>query len=120
MKTLRSDNGGEYTFGAFTKYLSEKGIRHQRTAPYTPMQNGVAERMNWTIQDRVTVMLQYANLKKEFWAEALHTTVYVINLSPSTAIGQQVPQALWSGQTPRYDRLRIFGCKAYVFVQKGK
>ena len=46
VKTLRSDNGGEYTSRVFKKYLSGKGIRHQRSAPYTPMQNGVAERMN--------------------------------------------------------------------------
>ena len=44
----------------------------------------------------------------------------IYNLSPSTAIGLQVPQALWSGQTPRYDRLCISGCEVYVFVPKGK
>ena len=44
VKTLRSDNGGEYTSRAFKQYLSGKGIRHQKTVPYTPMQNGVAER----------------------------------------------------------------------------
>ena len=65
-------------------------------------------------------MLQHAKLKTELWAEGLHTAVYIINLSPSTAIGQQVLQALWSRQTPQYDRLCIFGYKAYVFVLKGK
>ena len=33
-KTLRSDNGGEYTSRFFKQYLSEKGIRHQKTVQY--------------------------------------------------------------------------------------
>ena len=40
VKTLQSDNGGEYTFQAFKQYLAEKGIRHQKTIQYTHMQNG--------------------------------------------------------------------------------
>ena len=49
MKTLRSDNGGEYVSKIFAAYLKEKGIAHQTTAPYSPSQNGVTERMNRTI-----------------------------------------------------------------------
>ena len=120
VKTLRSDNGGEYTSKAFKQYLSEKGIRHQRTVPYTPMQNGVAERINRTIQERMTAMLQQAGLKLEFWAEALQTAVYLINLAPSRAIRLEVPQALWSGKQPTYDRLCIFGCEAYAFIPREK
>ena len=120
MKTLWSDNGGEYTSRAFKQYMSEKGIRHQKTVPYTPMQNGVAERINWTIQERVTTMLQHSGLKLEFWAEALQATVYLINLLPSKEIRLEVPQALWSGKEPAYDRLHIFGCEAYAFIPREK
>ena len=41
LKTLRTDNGGEYTSTQFEKYLKEEGIRHERTVPKTPQQNGV-------------------------------------------------------------------------------
>ena len=68
----------------------------------------------------MTTMLQQAGLKLEFWAEALQTAVYLINLVPSRAIRLEVPQALWSGKQLTYDRLRIFGCEAYVFILKGK
>ena len=44
--TLRSDNGCEYSSIDFEKYLKENGIVHQKTVPYNPQQNGVAERMN--------------------------------------------------------------------------
>jgi len=43
IKTLRSDNGGEYTSTEFTSYLTKEGIKHELTMPHTPQQNGVAE-----------------------------------------------------------------------------
>ena len=120
VKTLWSDNGGKYTSRAFKLYLSEKGIRHQKTIPYTPMQNGVAKWIDRTIQERVMALLQPSGLNLEFWAEALQATVYVINMSSSKAIRLEVPQALWSGKEPSYDRLRIFGCEAYAFIPREK
>ncbi|CAN7110978.1 unnamed protein product, partial [Brassica rapa subsp. narinosa] len=46
IKILRSDNGGEYTSYAFKSHLDHHGILHQTSCPYTPQQNGVAERKN--------------------------------------------------------------------------
>ena len=46
---LRSDNGGEYDSKDFEGYLQSKGTRHELTIPYSPAQNGVAERINRTI-----------------------------------------------------------------------
>ncbi|MCO5611204.1 hypothetical protein L7F22_065454 [Adiantum nelumboides] len=46
VQTLRTDRGGEYRSGAFQDFLGKKGIKHQCTMPYTPQQNGVAERKN--------------------------------------------------------------------------
>ena len=43
IKALRSDNGGEYTSHRFTEILKENGITHEKTAPYSPEQNGVSE-----------------------------------------------------------------------------
>ena len=42
VKTLRTDNGGEYTSNSFQAYLKTCGIRHELTIPKTPEQNGVA------------------------------------------------------------------------------
>ena len=45
VKTLRSDNGGEYLSDEFQAYLKKEGIEHELTVPRTPEQNGVAETM---------------------------------------------------------------------------
>jgi hypothetical protein len=46
VKILRSDSGGEYMSHAFQSFLQQKGILSQHSCPYTPQQNGVAERKN--------------------------------------------------------------------------
>ena len=49
LKALRSDNCGEYVSHEFANFCAKRGIKREFTAPYTPSQNGVAERMNHTI-----------------------------------------------------------------------
>ena len=118
IKTLRSDNGGEYTSKEFEDYLKKNGIRHKRTVPKTPEQNGVAERMNRTLVETVRAMLSDSKLSKKFWAEALSTASYVRNRSPTTAVIAMTPYEVWKGYTPNVNHLRIFGCSAYAHIPK--
>ena len=83
VKILRSDNGGEYTSNKFEDYLKKEGIRHKYTIPKTPEQNGVSERMNRTLVEKLRSMLIDSKLPQRFWAEALSTAVYLINRSPT-------------------------------------
>ena len=53
IKVLRTDRGGEYQSTSFKELCDEKGIVHQLTMPYTPQQNGVAERRNMTLMEMV-------------------------------------------------------------------
>jgi transposase InsO family protein len=49
VKRIRSDNGTEFKNTQVQDYLDEEGIKHEFSAPYTPQQNGVAERKNRTL-----------------------------------------------------------------------
>ena len=118
IKTLRSDNGGEYTSKEFEYYLKKNGIRHERTVPKTPEQNGVAERMNRTLVETVRAMLSDSKLPKKFWVEALSTASYVRNRSPTTAVKAMTPYEVWKGYKPNVNHLRIFGCSAYAHIPK--
>lgn len=62
-------------------------------------------------------MLSYAKLPMTFWGEVMHTTVYLINMSPSTPLNGEVPE-VWTGQDPSYSYIRVFGCRASVHVLK--
>ncbi|GJR54721.1 retrovirus-related pol polyprotein from transposon TNT 1-94 [Tanacetum coccineum] len=55
VKCLKSDNGGEYSSQDFIEYCVENGIRMLKTIPETPQQNGVAARMNRTLNESANV-----------------------------------------------------------------
>lgn len=114
IKCLRTDNGGEYTDGEFLALCKREGIKRQFTVAYTPQQNGVAERMNRTLAERMRAMLRTASLPNSFWAEAAMTACYIINRSPSTAINLKTPMEMWTGKPADYSSLHSFGCPAYV------
>ena len=92
MKCLKSDNGGEYSSDEFENYCAEHGIRMLKTEPETPQHNGVAERMNRTLNERAKSMRIQAGLPKKFWADAVSTAAYLINRGPSTLLGFKIPE----------------------------
>ena len=79
IKILRTDNGTEYESNEFHDFCEEVGIKRETTTPYTPEQNGVAERKNRMIVDTVRAMLHDQRLPKFLWAEVASTAVYVQN-----------------------------------------
>lgn len=71
--------GGEFTSQKLSNYLQEQRNQRQLTTISKPQQNGVANRRNHTILDLVQCTLKHAALSPAFWAEAIHTTVYLLN-----------------------------------------
>ena len=65
-------------------------------------------------------VLLSANLPKRFWGEVVNTTVYLINMCPSTALNFKVPKEIWNGVAPTYKHLKVFGCVVYAHVSQGK
>ncbi|KAH9670456.1 hypothetical protein KPL70_016992 [Citrus sinensis] len=114
IKCLRTDNGGEYTEGEFLAFCKQEGIQRQFTVAYTPQQNGVTERMNRTLTERIRAMLRTAGLPNSFWAEAAKTACYIVNRSPSTAIGLKTAMEMWTGKPADYSYLHAFRCLVYV------
>ena len=116
VKVLRTDNGGEYISKAFDDFLSKNGIARQNSSPYTPQQNGVAERANRTIVEMARSMIHAQRLGHEFWAEAVCNAVYVRNRCPTKAVEGKTPEEAWSGRMPHVSHMRVFGCVAYAKV----
>ncbi|GJZ24612.1 retrovirus-related pol polyprotein from transposon TNT 1-94 [Tanacetum coccineum] len=120
IKKLRTDNGLEFCGESFNALCRKYGIARHHTLVRTPQQNGVAERMNRTIMEKVRCMLSHANLDKDFWVEAATTATYLINRSPHRSLDGNIPEILWSGNSVDYSNLRVFGCPVYVHVNEGK
>lgn len=119
VKAVRTDNGKEYINDYLGGYFKSKGIQPQTTVPYTPQQNGKAERLNMTLLDKVRAMLADSGLPQELWGEAVTTANYLRNRSPVTS-KDKTPWELFTGNQPDVSNLKIFGCKAYVHVPKEK
>lgn len=114
VKRVRTDGGSEF-LGQFKESLRGKGILHERSVRYTPQQNGVAERFNRTLVERMRCMMFDAGLPREFWAEAAVTSCHLHNKVPSRS-QQKSPQELFSGAKPNLSSLRTFGCLAFSQV----
>jgi len=50
---LLSDNGSSYVSGDLAEWLSDKGMKHSRGAPYHPQTQGKIERWHQTLKNRV-------------------------------------------------------------------
>ncbi|KAH9763595.1 hypothetical protein KPL70_001222 [Citrus sinensis] len=120
LKALRTDNGLEFCNRKFETFCQKHDILRHKTVRFTPQQNGLTKRMNRTIVDKTRCMLINSKLSRCFWVEAVSTTCYLVNRSPSAAIDFKTLKEIWFGRPPKFENLRIFGCPAYVHINQGK
>lgn len=118
IKHLQTDNGTEYVNTKFQNYLKEHGISRRLSAPYTPHQNGVAERKNRTLVEKARAMLIDAKAPMHLWAEAVNTANYLANRSVNSAIENKTPFEKWVLRKPCLNHLHPFGSKAFI-LKKG-
>ncbi|GJR50818.1 zinc finger, CCHC-type containing protein [Tanacetum coccineum] len=100
-------------------YVPKLRIIHETTAPYTPQQNGVAERKNRALKEMVNSMLSYSGLSEGFWGEAMLTACYLLNRVPNKR-NKTTPYELWYKKRPNLSYLRVWGCRAVVRLSDPK
>ena len=61
-------------------FCEENGIKRQLSSPRTPEQNGIAERINISIENITRAMLFENDVSKKFWREVVNTVVYTTNI----------------------------------------
>ncbi|CAI7801035.1 unnamed protein product [Closterium sp. NIES-54] len=116
IKVIRTDGGGEFVNNELTKWMKSKGIKHDVTTPYTPQQNGAAERLNRTFVEAIRSLLQHSKLGSEWWGEASSLAAWIRNCLPTKVLPGTTPFEAWSGTKPNLSRLRTFGCLCYYHV----
>lgn len=114
-KKIRSDRGGEYTGEKLKSFLRNEGIQMELTNPYTPQQNGCAERKNRYLVEMARSMLVDSSLPNKYWGEAIVTANHMQNKLPVT--GREVtPYETWNERKPNLSYIKRFGCKAYATI----
>ena len=117
IKRLRSDHEGQFLSGKFMDWLSLRGVVQQTTPSYSPQSNGIAERMNITLQDKARTMMLESGLPGSLWGEILLTSCVLRNLTPTSSLSL-TPLEMWTGEKPSVEHLRVMGCKAYCQLDK--
>ena len=119
IKCIRSDNGTEFRGKHYQALLCKNGIRHETSAPYSPHQNGTAER-NWrTLFDMARCLLLDSKLPKELWTYAVQTAAVVRNRCFNNRT-KQTPYLLLKGKQPNLSRMQKFGSECYAYKQDKK
>lgn len=111
--SLQCDNGGEYDNNRFHDHFSKNGMTFRFSCPHTSQQNGKSERMVRTLNNAIQTLLFQSHLSPTYWVEALHVAAHVLNILPSSAIGNESPHFLLLKEKPTYSHLRIFGCLCF-------
>ncbi|GBL92376.1 Retrovirus-related Pol polyprotein from transposon TNT 1-94 [Araneus ventricosus] len=114
---IRTDNGMEFCYIEFDKFLEDQGIHAERTNVFSLEENGVSERFNCTAMDAVKVMLKDSGLGNGFWVEALLCFTYVWNRVCHKR-QKKTPFELFGGRKPSVKHFKIFGTTAYVGVPR--
>ena len=117
VKTIRSDNGTEFTSEDFSSLLRKNNIKHERSVPYLPHRNGTAERQWRTIFEMGRCMLLDKKLPKELCA--VHTAVYTRNRCLNSRVNKTPCEAL-TGRRPNISNMGVFGSECYAYTQQHK
>ena len=119
IKVLHSDRGGEYMDKSFILYLKSRGTEQRLTVHDTPAQNGVAERRNRTIVERVRALLHASGLPKFLWGEAARHVVWLMNRTSTKAVDGKTPFEAAFGKKPDLKDVREWGETVWVRIEGG-
>lgn len=117
----------------YQNFITQHGIEDEPTAPYTPAQNGSAERSGGVISTKARTMRLSSSLPEFLWPEIWKTAVFLHNRIPhqgskSNELWKSPMEKLykWLQENQRnpplmstdLSFLRAYGCKAYPLTVK--
>ncbi|SOV03678.1 uncharacterized protein UDID_19114 [Ustilago sp. UG-2017a] len=119
LKCIRSDNRTEWSSFEAEEWKREAGFRWQKTTPYISAQNGRAERMIRSLQEKMCAMLIQRSVPKELWPYAIMAAGHTLNLTPS-ANASRIPYEDFHRKSAHglVKQLCVFGCLAWVHLPK--
>ncbi|KAL3642739.1 hypothetical protein CASFOL_013554 [Castilleja foliolosa] len=115
IRIVQTDGGGEFI--ALSKLLKDNGIVHRMSCPYTPEQNGLAERKHRHIVEVGLSILAHSSVPMVHWDSAFLSAVHIINRTPSKILEYKCPIEILTNCKPDLDSLRVFGCLCYPLLR---
>src|SRR6202453_3692744 len=119
-KAVRMDRGKEFINESLKLWCRERGIEMELTAPYSPSQNGVAERMNRTLVELARAMSRSLDVPEFLWEYAISHAAYVRNRAYTRALEGKTPYEVWFKKKPEVSHLREYGAPVWILLQGQK
>ncbi|GJU33670.1 retrovirus-related pol polyprotein from transposon TNT 1-94 [Tanacetum coccineum] len=116
VKQIRTDNGTE--FRNHERFCDEKGISQNLSSPYTPEQNGVAERKNRTLIEAARTMLNGSVLSKHLWTEAVRIACYTQNISIIVKRHDKTPYEIFRERIHDISYFHVPVCPMFIHNHK--
>lgn len=120
IKELLCDGGKEFDNTEVKKILESKGINFRKSMPYTPEQNGAAERENRTLVESSRTMIHTKDLPIKLWVEAVNTAACILNHTGPTPVKEKSPIELWNKKSANFDHLKVFGTECFIHLSQAK
>ena len=117
MCTIKIDCGTEFLNQPMKTWCDERGIELHLIAPYSPSQNGVAERMNRTLVELARAMLTASQLPEFLWEPVVNHAAYVRNRSYTKVVQNKTPYKGWHNIKPNVSYLREFRLLVWILLQ---
>jgi len=114
---IQMDRGSEFVKDELISWCNANGIKLQLTTPYSPSQNGVAERMKRTLVELACAMLTDSKLPLFLWEPAVAHAMYLWNLSYTSVKPAVTPYQGWTGKKPNISHLHEFSMPIWVLLQ---
>jgi ribosomal protein S8/transposase InsO family protein len=122
-RTLRCDNGTEFVNSEIDKILQKYQLKIENSEPNAHEHNGLIERVNRTIEEKIRSLIIRAGFPEGFWGMAAHCAAYLYNRTPHSALNFITPYEKAFDKLPDLSYLRKFGARTYVLdesVPKGR
>ena len=108
-----TDNGKEYINKHFATALNNYGILHRTSPAYTKQPNGLIERINLTLFNKVRCLLIQSYSPNFLWGEALLSAVFIYNRTPHKSLGFKTPYEIYNNVLPNTKNIRVWGSICY-------
>lgn len=119
VKRLRTDNGTEFTNHQFREILLTNKIKQEYSSPYSPHQNGTAERSWRSIFEMTRCLLMNAKLPKNLWAYAVKAAAYIRNRCFNNRT-ETTPYESFMTKAPKISHMQPFGSKCFAYTEEKK
>ncbi len=85
----------------------------------TPQLNGITERLNRTLLERIRAFTHTSGLPKTLWGKGLRHATWLKNWTATRALDGKMPFEALFGTPPDLSGLRLWGCPVWVHDASG-